>query len=185
MIDTASHLYGSSHFFGNASMILSVCGMWQQTMLLLALVLLLGITSAYAADCRTSFDQSCLSRDYDAEQVETDHQAAQEELEASQKAEDEQAAIAGDLHGGLKYLEKEGYERLYLRLIRVRGEDWLVVTDSIQTSATKDLPLLFPTLTFTDGFYFCKKALMGGIIEMIDASGSKQSFLFAEWKNLR
>jgi hypothetical protein len=94
MIDTASYLYGSSLSFGNASMILSVCGMWRQTMLLLAHVLLLGTTSAYAADCRTSFDQSCLSRDYDAEQVEADHQAAQEELEASQKAKDEQATVS-------------------------------------------------------------------------------------------
>ena len=153
------------------------------------LTVLLIRSGVYAADCQTSFDESCLSRDYDTEQVEADRQAAQEESEAFQRAKDEQAAITEDLHGkyheGSKYLEKEGYELLYLRLIRVRREDWLVVADSIQTSATKDLPLLFSTLTFTDGFYFCKKALMGGITEMIDASGNKQSFLFAEWKDLR
>lgn len=85
----------------------------------------------------------------------------------------------------VKYFEAEGFRVLYLKIVSVKGEDWLVVNSSLITSATKDLPLMFPTLMFKEGYYFCKPAIMGGITEMIDDSGRKQSFFMAEWKDLR
>jgi hypothetical protein len=84
-----------------------------------------------------------------------------------------------------RYFEAEGFKALYLKVVSVRGEEWLVVSTGLTTSATKDLPLMFSTLMFKEGYYFCKPALMGGITEMIDDSGRKQSFLFATWKDLR
>jgi len=84
-----------------------------------------------------------------------------------------------------KYFEAEGYKVLYLKVVTVHGENWLVVSTGLTTSATKDLPLLFPSLLFKEGYYFCKTAIMGGITEMIDDSGRKQSFFMAEWKDLR
>lgn len=83
-----------------------------------------------------------------------------------------------------RYFEAEGFIVLYLKVISVRGEDWLVVSTGLTTSATKDLPLMFPALLFKEGHYFCKPAFMGGINEMIDDSGRTQSFMFAEWKDL-
>jgi len=84
-----------------------------------------------------------------------------------------------------RYFEAEGFKVLYLKVISVRDEDWLVVIADLTTSATKDLPIMFPRLMFKEGYYFCKPALRGGITEMIDDSGRRQSFLIAEWKDLR
>ncbi len=83
-----------------------------------------------------------------------------------------------------RYFEREGYKLFYLKVISVRGDYWLVVSTGLTTSATKDLPIMFPTLLFKEGFYFCKPALTGGITEMIDDSGGKQSFKFADWKDM-
>jgi hypothetical protein len=84
-----------------------------------------------------------------------------------------------------RYFESEGYKPYYLKVVSVRGEGWLVVSTGLVTSATKDLPMMFPTFLFKEGYYFCKPALMGGITEMIDDSGNKQTFMLAEWKEVR
>ena len=83
-----------------------------------------------------------------------------------------------------KYFEAEGYKVFYLKFVTVDGEDWLIVSTGLTTSATKDLPLMFPSLLFKEGYYFCKPSMMGGITEMIDDSGRKQSFFMAGWKDL-
>lgn len=83
-----------------------------------------------------------------------------------------------------RYFEIEGYKPFYLKVVSVRGDNWLIANTGLTTSATKDLPMMFPTLLFMEGFYFCKPALMGGITEMIDDSGRKQPFMFADWKDM-
>jgi len=103
-------------------------------------------------------------------------------IESSRKKNKRIADIADRAE---KYFEAEGFKALYLKIVSVKGEDWLVVSNGLTTSATKDLPLMFPTLLFKEGYYFCKPAIMGGISEMIDDSGTKQSFPFADWKDLR
>jgi hypothetical protein len=101
----------------------------------------------------------------------------------SRAASDRSATTIADM--ARAYFEARGYTLVHLSLVRVKSEDWLVVTDGLTRSATKDLPLMFPTLMFRDGYYFCKKGIMGGITEMIDASGREQTILFADWKDLR
>lgn len=85
----------------------------------------------------------------------------------------------------MKYFDAEGFKVFYLKIVSVKGEYWLVVSTGFTTSATKDLPLMFSTLLFKEGYYFCKPTMMGGIMEMIDDSGRKQSFFLADWKDLR
>jgi hypothetical protein len=83
------------------------------------------------------------------------------------------------------YLSRQGYETCDMRVANVDGSQWLVVQAGLSPHATKDLPILFNAITFEKGKYFCKKALMGGVSQFIDAEGEVQSLLFAKWVSLR
>ena len=83
------------------------------------------------------------------------------------------------------YFAAKGYKLLQIQLVSVEGTNWLVVAAPFWTSATSDLPLMFPSLTFQNGYYFCKTGIVGGITELIDMDGKSHNFIFASWKDLR
>lgn len=47
----------------------------------IGLICLIGVLPAYGVDCSTTFDQSCLSGEYDAEEVEATHRRSIEQVE--------------------------------------------------------------------------------------------------------
>jgi hypothetical protein len=47
----------------------------------IGLICLIGWSPAYAVDCSTTFDQSCLSGEYDTKQVEASHKRSIEQIE--------------------------------------------------------------------------------------------------------
>ncbi len=84
-----------------------------------------------------------------------------------------------------RYFTAKGYKLLYVQLASVEGKYWLIVTDTYRKSATSDLPIMFPRLTFENGYYFCKTGIVGGITELIDMDSKSHSFMFANWRDLR
>lgn len=84
-----------------------------------------------------------------------------------------------------RYLEREGYRKCELSIVRVDGTDWMVHSSAYGRRATKDLPILLNTLSFRNGTYFCKTAIVGGVSEFIDDRGEERSLLFSRWIDLR
>jgi hypothetical protein len=84
-----------------------------------------------------------------------------------------------------RYLERAGYRKCTLALVRVEGEAWLVHSTTYGRQATKDLPFGLNALSFRSGTYFCKQSLVGGPTEFIDDDGDEQRLLFAKWITLR
>jgi len=56
----------------------------------IGLACLIGLSPAYAVDCSTTFNQSCLAGEYDTEQVEADHRRSVERMEQNLAAWEEE-----------------------------------------------------------------------------------------------
>jgi hypothetical protein len=83
------------------------------------------------------------------------------------------------------YVKRQGFEICEVSLVSLQAQRWLVVKSGFQTKATKDIPFLFSTIGFRDGSYFCKPGILGGLRELLDDRGEVQTFLFANWIDLR
>jgi hypothetical protein len=82
-------------------------------MILVGLVCLIGLSPAYAGDCSTTFDQSCLSGEYDAEQAEADHKRSVERIEQNLAAREEEERR---LKEERKKAEEEGRQKEQIAL---------------------------------------------------------------------
>ena len=65
------------------------------------------VSQAYATDCTTSFDQSCLSGEYNSTQVQTDYTEREQKMDAHFKAVMEEEEIAKEEEKFFKAEEKE------------------------------------------------------------------------------
>jgi hypothetical protein len=63
---------------------------------MLILFFLLLTTPVLAADCTTSFDQSCLSGRYDAQAIESNHDQRQEEIKTFEQEQEEGSTQAAE-----------------------------------------------------------------------------------------
>ena len=89
------------------------------------------------------------------------------------------------IEGVKRYFTNKGYKSLYLKVLTVNSDDWLVVNNGFSSSATKDLPLGLNSFLFKEGYYYCKSNVFGGISEMIDGNGYVQNFFLSDWKDIR
>lgn len=82
-----------------------------------------------------------------------------------------------------EWLRDSGWKRLEVAIIQSGLTDYLVVRTQLGTYATEDIPVLFPTLLFRDGYYWCRKGILEGIQSII-VRGRQYQFLVATWKPL-
>lgn len=82
-----------------------------------------------------------------------------------------------------EYIKKKGWEKRRLILLTIKGEDCLVVKD-IFDYYTCDLPFNFPTFRWSNGEYWVKPQMLGGINEMINEYGETINFMFTSWEDM-
>lgn len=83
------------------------------------------------------------------------------------------------------YFRAQGYRPIYLRIVKVEEQSYLIAADGVYSHATADLPVTFVPWLFKDGEYYSKPNFSGGISEFIDDRGRQQSMIFAKWVQLR
>lgn len=83
------------------------------------------------------------------------------------------------------HFRSKGYEPVHLKTVAVQGRYFLIADTGILTYATSDLPSLFSPSLFSEGEYYSKARIGGGVSEFIDERGDEQSLLFAKWIPLR
>jgi hypothetical protein len=76
-----------------------------------------------------------------------------------------------------------GYEPVYLSVLQSNGKYYLIAKGDFSSYATSDLPL-DANHAFSNGQYYSKPIIGGGITEFIDKDGAIQSFMFAKWFRL-
>jgi hypothetical protein len=91
-----------------------------QKLIGIGLTVLLSIGVSYATDCTTSFDHSCLSWEYNGEQVAADQEQRQKDLEDFQKAKAEQEVAEAEAE--VAQTRKEAKERQHRERLAVEIE---------------------------------------------------------------
>ena len=89
------------------------------------------------------------------------------------------------LQAAKSYMKKRGYTVFRVAIVNTEGTDYLVVKKDFSTYITKDVPIFLNRFNLSEGNYFCKDTILGGISDLIDSSGGEHSFLFADWKEIR
>lgn len=83
-----------------------------------------------------------------------------------------------------RYFTAKGYRLLYVQIVNVHNQDWLVVTNTFGSYATSDIPIGFPISSFENGYYFCHPGAISGIQSMLGDDGEEYDFTLANWKDL-
>ena len=96
---------------------------------------------------------------------------------------DEDAALALGWSPAREHLENSGYKLMQCAIARANNTSFFVVENgALGRSATKDIPIGFPELSFRDGSYWCRSAALGGIRSII-VEQREYRFTMADWKD--
>lgn len=96
---------------------------------------------------------------------------------------DEEAAMGLGWTTAQEHLESAGYTLLHCAVVQANNTTFFVVGRRGLSSATKDIPIGFPELTFRDGSYWCRSQALGGIRSIL-VGQREYRFTLAEWKDL-
>ena len=157
----------------------------------LGMIFLTGWSPAYTADCTTMFDQSCLSGEYDAEEVKAanrrsvekleqrrDNHRSLERLERSMRSFEREILNTAPSSAAETYMEREGWEKVQvLDSFNSDSSDWLVVRVDPFTTWAVEEPMFS---SFPPGEYWAKVMPLYGISKMLDSSGREHDFLLSK-----